>query len=107
MVCLTAVAVSVAVTLAPGTAAPTGSVMVPSKLPPSLAHRLQASREHRTYLPLAGTSITQWGKRAEIALKRCRRWRKITNQLSISDFFGPILKKCIVAVNQKQQVICN
>ena len=44
MVCFTAVAASVAVTVAFGMAAPLGSVMVPSNLPPSLARSVQPNR---------------------------------------------------------------
>jgi hypothetical protein len=42
------VAVSVAVTAAPETGLPLGSVTVPDKLPPSLAHSIEPARPNKT-----------------------------------------------------------
>jgi len=40
--------VSVADTLAPGMAAPAGSVTVPNRLPPSLANKIQPEKQNRS-----------------------------------------------------------
>ena len=60
MVCFTAVAVSVAVTFAPGMAAPLGSVMVPNKLPPSLAQERPSQQEKQGNAPCCNP-IASWG----------------------------------------------
>src|SRR5277367_2924943 len=52
MVCFTPLATSVAVIFAPATAAPIGSVMVPSRLPPSLAHKDHPSRPNSAIIPI-------------------------------------------------------
>src|SRR5271156_2006839 len=104
MVCFTPVEISVAVTVAAGTALPPGSVTVPNKLPPSLA----ASKPAISSLVTNQLQLILWAYNfGATCFTSAARHLDKCNSIMMYDYFGPILRSRLLGVNRNQQASCN